>query len=49
MYLSRHIEGNIIKDLEHVEVVALLGSIQCGKSTLIKHLLKEYPESENPA
>jgi len=45
MYISRKIEASVLKSLENNPVVALIGPRQCGKSTLVKHLLEKYPTS----
>ena len=52
-YIQRLETSRITKYLENFPSVAILGPRQCGKSTLGKHLLKDYPESvfldlENP-
>lgn len=39
MYIPRKIEESILKALENNPVVALIGPRQCGKSTLVKHIL----------
>ncbi len=45
MYISRKIERDIHKALKNNPIVALIGPRQCGKSTLARHLLEDYPES----
>lgn len=45
MYIRRQIEESVIKSLQSNPVVALIGPRQCGKSTLVKHILVNYPES----
>ena len=45
MYIQRYLESSIIKSLKNNPVVALIGPRQCGKSTLVKHLIKNYPSS----
>lgn len=45
MYLSRINEVSLLKALKNSPVVALIGPRQCGKSTLVKHLLKENTNS----
>jgi hypothetical protein len=52
-YIQRIETSRVKKYLENFPSVAILGPRQCGKSTLAKHLLKDYPESvfldlENP-
>jgi len=43
MYIHRHIEPSITEGLKNNPIVAVLGPRQSGKSTLVKHLLKDYP------
>ena len=45
MYYKRLLEDKIITSIRNFPVVAILGPRQCGKSTLAKHLLKEYKDS----
>jgi len=45
MYIHRIIESTIAKAIDDFPVVALTGPRQCGKSTLVKHLMAQYPES----
>ena len=40
MHLSRHIEKPLTEAVEQFPVVALSGSRQTGKSTLLKHLFE---------
>jgi uncharacterized protein len=52
-YIHRTESARVIKYLENFPAVALLGPRQCGKSTLAKHLLHDYPgavflDLENP-
>jgi hypothetical protein len=42
MYIPRKIEENVLKALANNPVVALIGPRQCGKSTLVKHILENY-------
>lgn len=54
MYLPRKIEQSVLKALENNPVVALIGPRQCGKSTLVKHLLENnanriYLDLERPS
>ena len=44
-YLHRQQENSVRKSLSTNPVVALIGPRQCGKSTLSKELIKEYPSS----
>jgi len=43
MYIQRQIDNIVLKSLENNPVVALIGPRQCGKSTLVKHLLENIP------
>ena len=45
MYIPRIIEKSVLKALENNSLVALIGPRQCGKSTLVKHILKNYTDS----
>jgi predicted AAA+ superfamily ATPase len=45
MYIRRHIESSVFNALKHFPVTAVTGPRQCGKSTLVKHLLEQYPDS----
>lgn len=45
MYIPRKIEASVLIALENNPVVALIGPRQCGKSTLVKHILKNYTNS----
>jgi predicted AAA+ superfamily ATPase len=45
MYITREVEESVLKALDNNPVVALIGPRQCGKSTLVKYLLKNYPTS----
>ncbi|MDR0744903.1 MAG: AAA family ATPase [Mediterranea sp.] len=45
MYIHRMAEPAIIKSIRNFPVIAITGSRQCGKSTLVKHLMEQYPES----
>ncbi|MBP1629437.1 MAG: hypothetical protein H6Q15_330 [Bacteroidetes bacterium] len=42
MYLNRAIEEEILKGIENFPVTAIIGARQCGKSTLVKHILERY-------
>ncbi len=42
-YLARHIEVELQECLRDFPAVAVLGPRQCGKSTLAKHFIKQYP------
>lgn len=45
MYIPRIIEPDIRSALQHNPAVAILGPRQCGKSTLVKHLLRNEEKS----
>jgi len=45
MYIHRSIEASILRALQNFPVTAVTGPRQCGKSTLVKHLLGAYPEN----
>ena len=45
MYIHRYIELSVLKSVQNFPVTALTGPRQCGKSTLVKHLLEVYPEN----
>ncbi|MEA4983718.1 MAG: ATP-binding protein [Paludibacter sp.] len=45
MYIHRFLEQSILKTIQYFPVTAVTGPRQCGKSTLVKHLLAAYPES----
>ena len=40
MYIRRYLEPNILKSIQNFPVTAVTGPRQCGKSTLVKHLLE---------
>ena len=44
-YIDRLISNQISRKLNNIPAVAILGPRQCGKSTLAKHMLKNYPNS----
>ena len=53
VYIHRIETARIKKYLKNIPSVAILGPRQCGKSTLAKHLLTDYPgaiflDLENP-
>ncbi|MCK5107924.1 MAG: ATP-binding protein, partial [Nanoarchaeota archaeon] len=41
MYIKRELEEIIKKYLKHKEIIAVIGTRQCGKTTLVKHILKD--------
>jgi predicted AAA+ superfamily ATPase len=41
MYFQRHLESDLQKYLKIFPIVAILGPRQCGKSTLVKHLISD--------
>ncbi|MDR2617003.1 MAG: ATP-binding protein [Endomicrobium sp.] len=45
VYIDRLITSDIIKTIRNFPVTAVIGPRQCGKSTLVKHILKEIPKS----
>lgn len=45
MYIHRLIEPAVLKAVQNFPVTAVTGPRQCGKSTLVKHLLEVYPET----
>lgn len=45
MYIHRYLEPSVLKAIQNFPVTAVTGPSQCGKSTLVKHLLEAYPES----
>jgi predicted AAA+ superfamily ATPase len=54
MYLPRILESSIRESLKYNPATAVLGPRQCGKSTLVKELLKEkentlYLDLERPS
>ena len=42
-FVERAISGDLMRSLKEVPVTALLGPRQCGKSTLARHLLSQWP------
>ena len=45
MYIRRYIEPSIVRSIGQYPVTAVTGPRQCGKSTLVKHLLETIRES----
>lgn len=45
MYIQRNIEQQVLVSLKNNPVTAIIGPRQCGKSTLVKHILAQYPQS----
>lgn len=45
MYIHRILENSVLKSLQNFPVTAVTGPRQCGKSTLVKHLLEQNPGS----
>lgn len=45
MYIQRHSEESILKAISNFPVTAVTGPRQCGKSTLVKHLIEKNPNS----
>lgn len=44
-YINRILENDVRESLVNFPVVAVLGPRQCGKSTMVKHLVKDMPNS----
>lgn len=44
-YIERNLSGTILRKLQNVPVVAILGPRQCGKSTLAKAILATRPDT----
>ena len=44
-YIVRNIEPEICDAIANFPVVALLGPRQCGKSTMVKHLARQFPDA----
>lgn len=54
LYISRDIESQVLQSIGHYPVIAVIGPRQCGKSTLVKHLIRErenttYLDLERPS
>lgn len=45
MYIHRIAESAIVNSIRNFPVTAVTGPRQCGKSTLVKHLMGQFPES----
>lgn len=45
MYINRNIENKVLESLKNNPVTAVIGPRQCGKSTLVKHILTQYTQS----
>lgn len=43
MFLRRTSEDDILSAIRHFPVTAVIGPRQCGKSTLVKHIMGNYP------
>ncbi len=53
-YIPRYLTGDILRRLENMPAVAILGPRQCGKSTLARHIISErrdavYLDLERPS
>ncbi len=46
VYIERELESKIQKYLKRKEIIAIVGARQCGKTTLMKHLLKNLKNSK---
>jgi predicted AAA+ superfamily ATPase len=44
-YIPRLLEESAVKALGHFPVLAITGPRQCGKSTLVRHIFKRFPNS----
>lgn len=44
MYYNRNLEYKIQDSLQNNPVTAIIGPRQCGKSTMVKHLLEKKKE-----
>jgi len=42
MYVNRDLEEKINKYMDREEIIAVTGTRQCGKTTMISHILKKY-------
>lgn len=42
MYITRNLESKILQSIRNNPVTAVIGPRQCGKSTLVKHLLRGF-------
>ncbi len=45
MYISRNIELSVLESINNYPVTAVIGPRQCGKSTLVKHILEQNQNS----
>jgi len=45
MYIPRNIEPSILESIGNYPVTAVIGPRQCGKSTLVKHILEQNQDS----
>lgn len=45
MYIARNLEPSVMESLEYYPVTAVIGPRQCGKSTLVKHILEQNQNS----
>lgn len=44
-YVPRSLEGKVVRSLQAYPVTAILGPRQCGKSTLVRYLLADRPDT----
>ena len=42
MYINRGLENRIIEYMDSKEIIAVIGTRQCGKTTLVNHILEDY-------
>ena len=45
MFIPRDIEWRVVESLLENPVTAIIGSRQCGKTTLAKQVVKDFPNS----
>ncbi len=46
MYVPREIEGQVQKWMDEKEIIGILGPRQCGKTTMVKHLIDEMVSND---
>ncbi|MBS3742100.1 MAG: AAA family ATPase, partial [Candidatus Cloacimonetes bacterium] len=42
MYIKRNLEKTIERYINKPEIIAVIGTRQCGKTTMISHMLEQY-------
>lgn len=45
MYFNRNIQAEVLQSITNFPITAIIGPRQCGKSTLAKHILKQFKQS----